>query len=156
MGTILTLKFDKKIDKPDWIAGWYTEVLVEYIYAAEIGGGVVADTIGDLANNFGIKIQPLLKLGGQDFSLEEYGGNKELFEREKKLNQACWQAPQKLIDCLKVFVEKIDENPDVFSQLDIKDDYFLKGEFKKDLVDLIHIAEWAKENGIRKVRLEAA
>ena len=155
MGIILTLNFDKKIAQPDWIAGWYTQVLFEYIYEAGSGGGSVPNTIGDLANHFGIKIQPLLKLGGQDFSLEEYGGNKKLFEEVKKHNQACWQAPQKLIDCLKIFVEKIDENPEAFLQLDIKDNYFLQGEFKKDLLDLIHMAEWAKENGIRKVRLEA-
>jgi hypothetical protein len=155
LGVILTLRFDQKIGLPDWMAGWYTQVLFKYIYEAQGGAGVVPNTIGDLVNHFGIDIQPLLKLGGQDFSLEEYGGNKELFERVKKHNQACWQAPQKLIDCLKVFVEKIDENPEVLFQLDVKDNYFLQGEFKKDLVELIRMAEWAKEHGVKKVRLEA-
>jgi len=154
MSIIFTLHFDKKIDQPDWIAGWYTQLLWEYIYEAQGGPGNHPDTIGKLAKHFKIKIQPLLKVGGQDFSIEEYGGNKELFERMKKLNQACWQPPQKLIDCLKVFVEKLDDNPEVFFQLNIKDDYFLQGEFKKDLIDLIHMSEWAKENGIQKIRLE--
>lgn len=155
MSIILTLNFDKKIDGPDWYSGWYTQTLFDYIYAAQSGAGIVRDTLRDLAKYFKIKIQPLLKMGGADLSLEEYGGNKELYEKGKKYNQSCWQNPQKLIDCLKVFVEKIDNNPEVFSQLNVKDEYFLQGDFKKDLMDIIRILEFAKENGIKKVRLEA-
>ena len=154
MSIILTVSLNKKIDLPDWMEGWYTQVLFDYVYEAQGGPGVYPDTIGELAKHFKIKIQPLLKVGGQNFSLEEYGGNIEVFERMKKHNQACWQPPQKLIDCLIVFIEKLESNPEIFSQLIVKDNYFLEGHFKKDLIDLMNIAKWANENGVKKLKLE--
>jgi hypothetical protein len=150
------MEFDKDLEKPSWLSGWYCQVLFEYIYEFDCHAGAVPDVLGKLVKHFRVKIDPLLKVAGQDFSIEEYGGNKELFEKVRKANQSCWQRPQKLIDCLRVFVDKIDNEPSVFSQLEIQDEYFLQGYFKNELLDLIRMAEWAKENGVKKIRLWAA
>ena len=156
MSIIMSMNIDKDINQPSWFSRWYCQILFEYIYEFSCHAGAVPNNLGKLVKHFDIKINPLLKVAGQEFSIEEYGNDKEKFEKARKYNISCWQNPQKLIDCLKGFVDKIDYEPDVFSRLEIQDDYFLQGYFKKELLDLIRMAEWAKENNVRKIRLWAA
>ena len=156
MGIIMSMELDKDLNQPSWFSEWYCQALFEYIYEFTSHAGAVPNTLGKLVKHFGIKINPLLKVAGQDLSLEEYGNNQEIFEKERKYNKSCWQSPQKLINCLRDLVDKVDNEPDVFSKLEIQDDYFSQGYFKNELLDLIRMAEWAKENDVKKIRLWAA
>lgn len=156
MGICLYMGFDNGSSCPFWFTKSDSKALVWYIVEVENGPGAFPDTIGKLADQFGVNIKPLLKIGGQDFSIEEFGGNETAFKQYQKSNKAAWQKPQDLIDCLQTFVNKLDNEPDIFAKLKVEDDYFLSETFKQDLIDLIHMAEWAKENEVKKIRLEAA
>jgi|SRR5687768_1351305 len=156
MGICLSMSVDKGQSCPFWFTKSDSIAFVWYITEVENGAGAFPNTVGKLVEHFGIDIKPLLKIGGQDFSIEELGIDEEEFTKYQESNQAAWQTPQELIDCLQFFVKKIDDQPDVFSKLEVEDGYFLRGTFRQDLFDILRMAEWAKESGAEKLRLEAA
>lgn len=155
MSIMLMMNLDRDIEEPEWFATAYFQVLPLYIFEVEGGAGNYPDTIGALAKYFNLSIEPLLKLAGQDFSREEFPSD-EIFANYQVSQIAAWQPPQELIECLKLFVEKIDGDPEVYSRLQVEDTYFLDGEFKRDLLELHRMAGWAKENGVEKIRLVVA
>lgn len=156
MGVCLYISVDHGLRCPFWFTKSDSKALVSYIAELESRAGAVPNSLGKLVEHFDLDIQPLLKIAGQEFTIEELGISEAEFQEYQESNQAAWQSPQELIDCLQAFIQKIDDEPEVFSRLQITDDYFLRGFFIQDLLDLIHMAEWAKDNGAAKLKLEAA
>jgi hypothetical protein len=152
MSIMLTVEFDRELEQPYWISSWYSQVLPMYLMEVELGAGALPDCIGDLIRHFEINIDPLLNSCGHEFAREELPSD-EIFARYQAQREAAWQPPQVLIDCTRGFVEKIESDPEVFSRLDITDKYFVGGGFIRELTDLIRIAEWAKEQGVQKLRM---
>ena len=95
MGITLHMSTDIEKRCPFWFTKSDSKAFVWYINEVESGPGAFPDTIGKLVKYFGINIKPLLKIGGQDFSIEEFGNNKVEFERYQKHNKSAWQKTSK-------------------------------------------------------------
>jgi hypothetical protein len=83
---------------------------------------------------------------------------------------AAWQPVDELLGCLQDFLHVLDTYPGIhpFSVVEamrqqvaacynrdetVDDDYFKGGTFQADLSDLLHMAEWAQQQGSGQVRL---
>ncbi|GAP62347.1 hypothetical protein ARMA_0770 [Ardenticatena maritima] len=96
-------------------------------------------------------------MASEDISLEDWlaegHGDEVEWRKQMEMNRAAWQSPQELIQYLQTFIQALDNSPDVFFRLGVSKPYFVKGFFKQDLVDLLRVVEWARDSGVRYVRL---
>jgi hypothetical protein len=118
-----------------------------------IGIGNFPNILGKIENQFKLNLLPLSKIGGPEYELEDFDMDEDLFNQGKEQNLASWQSPQDLINCVQSLLRILDETPDIFSLLEVSSEYFTKGIFRQDLVDLSKMLKWAEDNGERKVRL---
>ena len=131
-------------------------LLFEYIMENLAASGMVQNVLGKIEKHFHFDLEPLGRIGGQEFELEDFDMNEEEFNQAKAQNIASWQSPQVLIDCIQPILAALDENPDIFSVVDVSENYFARGVFKQDLVDLLRMINWANEKGEKKVRIAGA
>jgi hypothetical protein len=124
-------------------------------YGHKVKSQEFPDVIGMLGSHFSIDVEPLEKIFAPNDK-----GDEEAWE-------SAAQPPSELLDCLKALVQALANNPNVFTGMEVVPqlgylepqelfefrDYFLKGNFLQDLVDLLKMVEWAQENGENQVRL---
>ena len=154
----LHLETDTGQPCPYWFTKTDSKIFCTYVFFEhlwEVGND--PDVVGMLKEHFDLDIEPLLKVASEDMSLEDwlaegYGDEAE-WRKQMEMNRAAWQSPQELIQCLEAFIQALDNSPDVFSRLGVSEPYFVKGYFKQDLIDLLRMAEWARDSGARYVRL---
>lgn len=132
--------------------------LFEYIEEHQIGIGNFPDEFGKIEKHFNVNLLPITKIGSpeEEYILEEFDMDEERFNQELEKSRALWQPPQELLICVQSLLKVLHDNPDVFSLLDISSEYFTKGIFEENLIDLLKMLEWAIENGEKKVRLSVA
>ena len=120
-----------------------------------IQGIPVSDVIGSVGEHFNIDLTPLERVFAPN-----HDGSETAWE-------ATAQPPGELADCLRNLAQVLTDDPSAFAgmelapsesyltpeQLQRNRDYFLKGEFLRDLTDLLRMAEWAEESGEERVRL---
>ena len=131
------------------------KLLVQCLLTHTLDYEYAPDVVGILAERFGIDIRPLEKI----------------FDPNEDEYPADWNAkaqlPDELADCLQSLIRVLDSNPESLTEKDLvprkgsvgpqrqqRDrEYFLRGEFRRDLGELLILADWAKENGESRVRL---
>ncbi len=131
-------------------------LLFEYIMENLAASGTVQNVLGKLESHFHLDLEPLGRIGGQEWELEDFDMDEEEFKQAQAQNLDSWQSPQVLIDCIQPVLTVLDENPDIFSVLGVSANYFTRGVFKQDLVDLLRMINWAKEKGEKKARIAGA
>jgi hypothetical protein len=111
------------------------------------------DVIGDIAERFQVNLAPL----------------ERVFDPNNAEAEAMWEAtaqpPGELGDCLRRLVEALMSNPNIFDGMDLAPshlksehlqrirEYFIEGQFLRDLADLLQKVEWAEKNGVERVHL---
>jgi len=154
----LHLETDTGQPCPYWFTETDSKLLCNYVFFEHLWQtGNDPDVIGMLKEHFGLDVEPMLKVASEDLRLEDwlaegYGDEVE-WHKQMEMNRAAWQFPQELVQCLQAFIQALDNSPDVFSRLGDSESYFLEGYFKQDLVDLLRMVEWARDSGVRYVRL---
>ena len=122
-----------------------------------------------LVNHFNLDLEPLTKLSGEEFTFESwmsphvkitgdwdewtYEMKLKAWQEHKEQIDASYQNPQDLIVAITHFAEALEDNQDIYKALGIDDQYFLNGMFLLHLKDLGRMAEWAKNQRFKKVRL---
>lgn len=159
MTLMMTFKIDTDLEQPPWFSTWFSEVLPQYLYEYQSQAGAVPDVVGELVRHYDLIIDPLLNSAGQDMPRSWFSSDETLASYQAG-NETAWQAPQGLLDCISVFIQKIDADPEILSRLPLEDKneqrYFSEGGFRTELLELLRMAEWAQENGVQRVRLEVA
>lgn len=162
----LGIEVDNRKKCPFWFSKTDSKILCNYVlfeYLWDVGN--YPNVIGMLEKSLHLDLAPLRKVAVPEMPLEEKladaGNNEEKrkkaikdWKKEKASNEAAWQPPQKLTECIQKFLNALDNNPNIFKKLKVTDSYFTEGVFKQDLTDLLHMAKWAKENA-KKMRLNA-
>ena len=114
------------------------------------------DVFGILAERFDIDLRPLEKV---------FNPNEDKYPEDW---EAKAQPPAELADCLRRLIQALDRSPEALSEKDLAPrlpryvdsqlqqrycKYFLEGEFRSNLAELLVLAEWAIENDEPRVRL---
>jgi len=129
----------------------------EYLDEYERHVGNLKDVIRPLVERLGLNIEPLLRQAGWEFSRLEFPSDK-IFAEYQKAREVAWQPPQQLIDCLTQIIKVIDAHPEIFieiglSSYSIEENYFIRGAFRRDLLDLLQMTEWAKGIDAQRILL---
>jgi hypothetical protein len=138
----------------------------EHIDEYERHVGNLKNVIRPLVERLNLNLGPLLRQGGWEFSRGEFPSD-EIFAEYQKQREDAWQPPQDLIDCLTNILRAIDANPGIFAEIGLSRSrvegdltgfsfqgrYFLDGGFRRDLLTLLGMAEWAKNTGTQRIRL---
>jgi|SRR5688572_30034781 len=133
-----------------------SRMLFEYILECRAEIGNFPNVLGQIEKRFNLNLEPLEKIGGQDFSLEDFGMDEEAFKKAEEENLISWQEPQAFIDCIQSVLSILENNPNIYSTLRVTDQYFTENIFLQDLSDLLEMFKWAKDNKEKKARLVAA
>jgi hypothetical protein len=162
MSVILSVQTSTGEDIPVWFSRTDSKEFVGHLGAA-LGntsyGGDSENELVRLLKHFGLALTPLLKVGGDDEPLDSFMARDPTPEREafwhetQAREQAAWQPPEAFIGALTPFIKALEANPGTFAQLGITDFYFVEGNFNQDLLDLLHMFEWAQEHNIPRVRI---
>uniref|UniRef100_A0A7C1JYE6 Uncharacterized protein n=1 Tax=Caldilinea aerophila TaxID=133453 RepID=A0A7C1JYE6_9CHLR len=158
LGLILGLETDTGQQCPYWFTKTDSKLFCNYMFFEHLWQtGNDPDVVGMLKEHFGLDVEPMLKVASEDLSLEDWlaegYGDEVGWRKQMEVNKAAWQSPQELVQCLQAFIQALDNSPDVFRRLGVSERYFVEGYFKQDLVDLLSMVEWARNIGVRQVRL---
>ena len=131
-----------------------------------------AGEIGSLLDHFDLDLSPLTRLSGEEFTLDRWmsphtkiTGDWDAWTDDMKLEawhahragmEASYQSPDDLIAALDPFVTALESNQSVYKILGIEDPYFTNGSFLLHLKDLRSMADWARNQGFKKIRLLVA
>ena len=160
MGIILGIETETGEEIPLWFTETDSKLLRRQLWDAYYGSTNVE--IFRIFNHFHLSVKPLTKIVGRG---EEEELN-ELFSRDPNnawgreygpermaVIQTAWQSPESLIKIIQPLLAGMEQEPKVFAELNIADEYFVDGAFCHDMMDLVTMLDWALRKGIRKVRL---
>ena len=125
--------------------------------------------VAHLERLLGLDLRPLRRVADQDLELEHFAvvardstDAERLWREHLVRNEAAWQPPEELADCVRGLVRALVGRPRLFDQLrprrglpDAVVDYYTAGGLCDDLADLLLMADWAEACGVRRVRLVA-
>lgn len=153
MGTIVLLEVGSGKECPYSFTKSEGRSLFEYVIEYRVGIGNFQNVLGKIENQFNLNLSPLTKIGGPEYDLEDFDMDEDLFKQAQKQNLESWQSPQDLINCVQSLLKVLDETSGMFSLLGVSNEYFTKGIFRQDIVDLSKMLKWAEDSGERRVRL---
>ena len=163
MGFTLSLEVDSGEECPYWFTKTDSKSFCHHLLECYIWRNDGPDSIGKLAQRLNLDLESLQKVAGEEYSLEEYISwarddeekqrAEEEWYKDMERNKAAWQPPEGLAVCLSNFIQALDGQPNVFTELEITDTYFVDGYLRQDLADLLKMAQWAKQTGEKRVRL---
>jgi hypothetical protein len=150
----LHLEADTDQECPYWFTETDSKLFCNYVFFEHLWQtGNDPDIVGMLKEHFDLDIESILKVGSEELRLEDWLAGGYGDEEEWRQNQATWQSPQELVQCLQTFINALNDSPDVFVKLGVSKPYFVKGYFKQDLMDLLRMGEWTQDADCIQVRL---
>ena len=159
MGAILGIETSTGQERPTWFSRTDSKQLLRHL--TELKWKTTSDEVVRLQDHLGADLEPLSKIAGEEEPLESFMARDPTPEREgfwQRLHEeyeAAWQDPVLLVAIIESFLVALHAHPNAYATLGIDDEYFKDGFFEQDMTDLLAMMQWARDQGIPKVRLYA-
>ena len=157
MGAILALETITGQNPPKWFSRTDSKQFLSHL--TELRWKSSTEELVRLKDHLGADLGPLDKIASEQEPLESFMARDPSPERETFWHkehaeyEAAWQEPGVLASTIKAFLTALQDDLNTYANLGIEDPYFIEGFFAQDLRDLLAMSEWARDQGIPKVRL---
>jgi hypothetical protein len=153
MGAILGVRISTGSDVPFWFTRTDSKNFLYHLLSTK--------NVDKIARYFALDITRLHAIAEREeetlesfLSRDPTEARRQYWMKIHEQNEAAWQAPRNLMTLLARLLEALNTNPNVYTHLQLTDDYFIQGFFQQDIQDLYRMMQWAEQEQIEQVRLE--